>query len=92
MPARRLTHPSWHTPADAPRPLPAPPTCPFTNPQDFKAPGSQAKQYFLGLEAAFGGSGNPAYPGGQWFNMANFGKTAEEMKKLQVRGCQVGGA
>ena len=54
--------------------------------QDFKAPGSQAKQYFLGLEAAFGGSGNPAYPGGQWFNMCNLGKTAEEMKKLQVRG------
>ena len=33
--------------------------------QDFKEPGSQSKQYFLGLEAVFGGSGNPAYPGGQ---------------------------
>lgn len=52
--------------------------------QDFKAPGSQAKQYFLGLEAVFAGSGNPAYPGGQWFNMLNFGKTPEEMKKYQT--------
>lgn len=26
-------------------------------------PGSQGKQYFLGLEAAFNGSGNPSYPG-----------------------------
>jgi hypothetical protein len=33
--------------------------------QDFKEPGSQSKQYFLGLEAVFAGSGNPAYPGGQ---------------------------
>lgn len=53
-------------------------------PQDFKAPGSQAKQYFLGLEAVLGGSGNPAYPGGQFFNMFNLGKTPEAMKKLQV--------
>lgn len=52
--------------------------------QDFKNPGSQQKQYFLGLEAVFGGSGNPAYPGGQWFNMLNWGKTPEEMKKLQT--------
>jgi len=27
-------------------------------------PGSQGKQYFLGLEAVLGGSGDPAYPGG----------------------------
>ena len=38
---------------------------PPRSPQDFKEPGSQSKQYFLGLEAVFGGSGNPAYPGGQ---------------------------
>lgn len=38
---------------------------PSRSPQDFKEPGSQSKQYFLGLEAVFGGSGNPAYPGGQ---------------------------
>lgn len=31
--------------------------------QDYRFPGSQGKQYFLGLEAAFNGSGNPAYPG-----------------------------
>jgi hypothetical protein len=31
--------------------------------QDFRHPGSQGKQYFLGLEAVFGGSGEPAYPG-----------------------------
>jgi light-harvesting complex I chlorophyll a/b binding protein 3 len=54
--------------------------------QDFKNPGSQGKQYFLGLEAVFSGSGNPAYPGGQWFNMFNLGKTPEAMKKLQVGG------
>ncbi|KAL4439501.1 hypothetical protein ABPG77_008830 [Micractinium sp. CCAP 211/92] len=52
--------------------------------QDFKNPGSQAKQYFLGLEAVLGGSGNPAYPGGQFFNMFNLGKTPEAMKKLQT--------
>lgn len=27
------------------------------------------EQYFLGLEAIFKGSGNPSYPGGQFFNM-----------------------
>jgi hypothetical protein len=32
--------------------------------QDFRFPGSQGKQYFLGLEKIFEGSGNPAYPGG----------------------------
>ena len=31
--------------------------------QDFYKPGSMGKQYFLGLEKALGGSGNPAYPG-----------------------------
>lgn len=31
--------------------------------QDFRYPGSQAKQYFLGLERSFEGSGDPAYPG-----------------------------
>lgn len=52
--------------------------------QDYQSPGSQGKQYFLGLEAVFGGSGNPAYPGGQFFNMLNLGKTPEAMKKLQT--------
>lgn len=31
--------------------------------QDFKYPGSMGKQYFLGLESIFQGSGDPAYPG-----------------------------
>ena len=31
--------------------------------QDYRYPGSQGKQYFLGLEAVLGGSGEPAYPG-----------------------------
>jgi len=52
---------------------------------DFRKPGSNSKQWFLGLEAVLGGSGNPAYPGGQWFNMANFGsKRPEDMAKLKL--------
>jgi light-harvesting complex I chlorophyll a/b binding protein 3 len=31
--------------------------------QDYRNPGSMGKQYFLGLEAGFKGSGDPAYPG-----------------------------
>jgi len=31
--------------------------------QDFRHPGSQGKQYFLGLEQVLQGSGNPPYPG-----------------------------
>jgi hypothetical protein len=31
--------------------------------QDYRHPGSQGKQYFLGLEKVLGGSGNPSYPG-----------------------------
>ena len=34
--------------------------------QDYRNPGSQGKQYFLGLEKYFGGSGDPAYPGKHW--------------------------
>jgi light-harvesting complex I chlorophyll a/b binding protein 3 len=52
--------------------------------QDFKYPGSQSKHYFVGLEKIFGGSGNPAYPGGQFFNMFNLGATEAEMKKLKT--------
>ncbi|KAI8472383.1 MAG: light-harvesting chlorophyll-a/b protein of photosystem I [Monoraphidium minutum] len=52
--------------------------------QDFRYPGSQGKQYFLGLEKVFEGSGNPAYPGGPWFNMFNLGKTEAEMNKLKL--------
>jgi light-harvesting complex I chlorophyll a/b binding protein 3 len=53
--------------------------------QDYKYPGSQGKQYFLGLEAVLGGSGDPAYPGGPWFNLFNLGgKSEAEMKKLKL--------
>jgi light-harvesting complex I chlorophyll a/b binding protein 3 len=31
--------------------------------QDYRNPGSMGKQYFLGIESAFKGSGDPAYPG-----------------------------
>jgi len=53
--------------------------------QDYRNPGSQAKQYFLGMEGAFGGSGNPAYPGGQFFNMFNLGKTEAAMNELKLK-------
>eukprot|EP00199_Chlamydomonas_sp_CCMP681_P006859 CAMPEP_0119101548 /NCGR_PEP_ID=MMETSP1180-20130426/582_1 /TAXON_ID=3052 ORGANISM="Chlamydomonas cf sp, Strain CCMP681" /NCGR_SAMPLE_ID=MMETSP1180 /ASSEMBLY_ACC=CAM_ASM_000741 /LENGTH=274 /DNA_ID=CAMNT_0007085689 /DNA_START=56 /DNA_END=880 /DNA_ORIENTATION=- len=52
--------------------------------QDYRNPGSQSKQYFLGLESSFKGSGNPAYPGGQFFNLFNLGKTEKEMNKLKL--------
>ena len=35
----------------------------LTRTSHVRYPGSQSKQYFLGLEAVFAGSGNPAYPG-----------------------------
>ena len=53
--------------------------------QDFRYPGSQKDQYFLGMENAFGGSGNPAYPGGQFFNMFNLGKTEADMNTLKLK-------
>ena len=31
--------------------------------QDFRKPGSQGDQYFLGLETVLKGSGDPSYPG-----------------------------
>ncbi|KAJ1415605.1 Chlorophyll A-B binding protein [Sesbania bispinosa] len=37
--------------------------------QDWAKPGSMGKQYFLGLEKGLGGSGDPAYPGGPFFNL-----------------------
>jgi len=52
--------------------------------QDYRNPGSQAKQDFLGLEYIFKGSSNPAYPGGPFFNLFNLGKTEAEMKKLKT--------
>lgn len=48
--------------------------------QDFKKPGSMSEQYFLGLEHVFKGSGNPSYPGGQFFNLFNLGKTGRAVQ------------
>merc|ERR1712039_1092332 len=53
--------------------------------QDYRNPGSMGDQYFLGLEKILGGSGNPAYPGGPFFNMAGFGKTDEELNNLKLK-------
>ena len=58
--------------------------------QDYNKPGSQASQYFGGVEKVFGGSGNPAYPGGQFFNMAGLGKTEAELKKLKANEIENG--
>jgi len=53
--------------------------------QDYRSPGSQGKQYFLGLEKVFGGSGDPAYPGGPFFNMLRLGKTKAELNDLKLK-------
>jgi light-harvesting complex I chlorophyll a/b binding protein 3 len=53
--------------------------------QDYRFPGSQGKQYFLGLERVLGGSGDPAYPGGPFFNLFNLGKTPQAMKELKTK-------
>merc|ERR1719382_819053 len=53
--------------------------------QDYRKPGSMGEQYFLGLEAVLGGSGEPAYPGGQFFNMANFGADGlDDLKQKEI--------
>merc|ERR1712167_106052 len=48
--------------------------------QDYRNPGSQGKQDFIGLEKLLMGSGNPSYPGGPFFNALGLGKTEKEMK------------
>ncbi|GMH39658.1 hypothetical protein BSKO_07556 [Bryopsis sp. KO-2023] len=53
--------------------------------QDYRKPGSMGKQYFLGMEGVLGGSGDPSYPGGAFFNMFNLGKTEESMKVMKTR-------
>ena len=53
--------------------------------QDYKNPGSMGKQYFLGLEAFLGGSGEPAYPGGAVFNLFGMAKTPEAAKELRLK-------
>jgi len=51
--------------------------------QDYRNPGSMKEQYFLGLETALGGSRDPAYPGGQFFNMFNLG--SDNMDKMKLK-------
>jgi len=52
---------------------------------DYKNPGSQSEQYFLGLENVLGGSGDPKYPGGQFFNMFNLGSNPEALASLKSK-------
>jgi light-harvesting complex I chlorophyll a/b binding protein 3 len=53
--------------------------------QDYRHPGSQGEQYFLGLEQALKGSGDAKYPGGQFFNVFNLGKTDAELQNLKTK-------
>merc|ERR1711907_166045 len=53
--------------------------------QDYRNPGSQGKQYFLGLERILCGSGNPSYPGGPFFNMLGMGKTEADINELKLK-------
>ncbi|KAL0353940.1 UNVERIFIED_CONTAM: Chlorophyll a-b binding protein 8, chloroplastic [Sesamum angustifolium] len=40
---------------------------------------------FLGLEKGLGGSGDPAYPGGPFFNPLGFGKDEKSLKELKLK-------
>eukprot|EP01023_Acetabularia_acetabulum_P061205 TRINITY_DN7389_c0_g2_i2.p2 TRINITY_DN7389_c0_g2~~TRINITY_DN7389_c0_g2_i2.p2 ORF type:complete len:284 (+),score=68.40 TRINITY_DN7389_c0_g2_i2:104-955(+) len=53
--------------------------------QDFKNPGSMSVQGLLGIEKLMGGSGDPAYPGGAFFNFLGMGKKQEAMKTLKTK-------
>lgn len=53
--------------------------------QDWVKPGCLSKQYFLGLEKYFAGSGNPIYPGGPLFNPLGFGKDEKSMNDLKLK-------
>merc|ERR1712060_6314 len=62
--------------------------------QDFKKPGCMKEQYFLGFEGAFGGTGDPNYPGGPIFNFLDFGgekcmfkqcRTEESLDEMKIR-------
>jgi hypothetical protein len=43
------------------------------------------QQYFLGLQAVLGGSGDPKYPGGQFFNMLNLGGAPGSPGQFEMR-------
>jgi hypothetical protein len=47
------------------------------------------RQYFLGLEAVLGGSGDPRYPGGQLFNMFNLGGAPGSSELFEMREKEV---
>lgn len=53
--------------------------------QDYNNPGSMGKQYFLGLENFFKGSGEPAYPGGPVFNFMGMAKDGEAQKTMRTK-------
>jgi hypothetical protein len=57
---------------------------------DFRKPGSQGKVFFLGMEKFLGGSGEPAYPGGPFFNFAGFGKDEKSKKDLRDKELENG--
>jgi hypothetical protein len=47
------------------------------------------QQYFLGLQAVLGGSGDPKYPGGQLFNLFNLGGAAGSPASFEMRTKEV---
>lgn len=53
--------------------------------QDWCNPGCLSKQYFLGLEKYFVGTGNPIYPGGPLFNPLGLGKDEKSMNDLKLK-------
>jgi len=54
--------------------------------QDYWYPGSQGETPLMGWEKGFAGSGNPAYPGGKYFNFAGLGKTdMATMQKKEIK-------
>lgn len=57
---------------------------------DYRNPGSQGKVYFLGLEKFMNGSGEPAYPGGPFFNFAGLGKDEKSKKDLRSKELENG--
>mmetsp|Transcript_6909 Transcript_6909/g.22936 ORF Transcript_6909/g.22936 Transcript_6909/m.22936 type:complete len:290 (-) Transcript_6909:66-935(-) len=50
---------------------------------DYRNPGSMSEQWFYGIESIFAGSGNPSYPGGQFFNAVNLDSPV--MKEREIK-------
>lgn len=53
--------------------------------QDYWKPGYGSKTPLLGLEKVLGGSGDPAYPGGPFFNVLGLGKDEASLKVLKTK-------